>query len=375
MVKRLAGKPFTLLGINSDESRVGSQEDHRRAGNQLAEYLRWPGRHGADRLTLERARMADALHPRSQGRHPLPRSAPTSSSKTPSSSCWKRCPRSRHRRCRVPGAPVWPLIQQPRHSWTRRPTRRCVRTTAERPGWWRRHGLALLLAGAVLLVTIAVHWPVLSARAQYLDDEQYFNTNRLVRQPSFESAWRFLSEVTHPSTVNGYYQAANDDLAHARLRHGRQRGRSAHVPRDQPGAARPQCGVGRASCCTACSEPRGPPAFVGLLFGVHPTSVESVAWLAQRKNVLSAFFALLCLLSIRRIRPSSPLAVYGGMRAYTAAVAIGQAGGGGAAAGYVAAGLLAAAATELAVCVRESAALGDLRRLGRRNVRLARCEP
>jgi len=38
-------------------------------------------------------------------------------------------------------------------------------------------------------------------------------------------------------------------------------------------------------------------AITGLLFGLHPLHVESVAWVSERKDVLCAFFFLLSLLS------------------------------------------------------------------------------
>src|SRR5262249_20333684 len=38
------------------------------------------------------------------------------------------------------------------------------------------------------------------------------------------------------------------------------------------------------------------PAFVAALFALHPLHVESVAWVSERKDVLSAFFGLLTLI-------------------------------------------------------------------------------
>lgn len=46
-----------------------------------------------------------------------------------------------------------------------------------------------------------------------------------------------------------------------------------------------------------------PSAFVALLFGIHPMHVESVAWIAERKDVLSAFFFFLTLLAYARYAP------------------------------------------------------------------------
>ena len=43
-------------------------------------------------------------------------------------------------------------------------------------------------------------------------------------------------------------------------------------------------------------------AFIAAVFALHPLHVESVAWVSERKDVLSAFFFLLTLWSYIRYR-------------------------------------------------------------------------
>jgi Flp pilus assembly protein TadD len=52
-------------------------------------------------------------------------------------------------------------------------------------------------------------------------------------------------------------------------------------------------------------------AFIAALFALHPLSVESVAWVAARKNVLSTFFWILTMLSYIRYAQQPNLARYG----------------------------------------------------------------
>ena len=46
-------------------------------------------------------------------------------------------------------------------------------------------------------------------------------------------------------------------------------------------------------------------AFVAALFALHPLHVESVAWVAERKDVLSSFFGLLTLMACGRYAKKS----------------------------------------------------------------------
>jgi tetratricopeptide (TPR) repeat protein len=58
-------------------------------------------------------------------------------------------------------------------------------------------------------------------------------------------------------------------------------------------------------------------AFVAALFGLHPLHVESVAWLAERKDVLSTFFGLIAIWCyVRFVREWGPSSVVGDVKAF-----------------------------------------------------------
>jgi tetratricopeptide (TPR) repeat protein len=163
----------------------------------------------------------------------------------------------------------------------------------------------VLLTGLVLLVgivTAGVHWPVLSAQALSLDDQEFLVDNSLVRTPSWGSVKRFATEILEPTTVRGYYLPLS--MISLML----------------------DCGMGGAPenlrpfhrtslilhvlntvlvlvlLYQLFGEPI-PAAIVSLLFGMHPLTVEPIAWVGERKTLLAAFFALLCLLCyIRQAR-------------------------------------------------------------------------
>jgi Flp pilus assembly protein TadD len=146
----------------------------------------------------------------------------------------------------------------------------------------------------VAVLVLAVHWPVLSAQALSLDDNQYLTGNPLVQSPSWASARRFLTEVMEPSTVRGYYQPlAMISLMLDYAAGGRPEDLAAfhrtslalHVLNTGLVVTLLYLLLGRAWVA----------GLAGLLFGVHPLTVEPVAWLTERKTLLAAFFSLACL--------------------------------------------------------------------------------
>ena len=171
------------------------------------------------------------------------------------------------------------------------------------------------LAAAVAVVVVACHWPVLNAQALWMDDDQYLTKNPLVANPGWSSAGRFLAEVRSPSTVDGYYQPLA--MISLMLDYG-MGGR----PQNLAAFHRTSLGLHAANAVLVmllvyllfssggghpcppgvqgCTPPIWAAVAVGVLFGVHPLSVETIAWIGERKTLLATLFTLLCILSYVR---------------------------------------------------------------------------
>ena len=172
-------------------------------------------------------------------------------------------------------------------------------------------GLLAVLLIVVCAAVVVAHWPALSARALSFDDEQYLTRNVLVRNPSFRSARRFLTEVLKPSTVGGYYQPLTmlslmADYALAgradNLRTFHRTSLALHVANTALVVVLLYMLFGQLWAAAA----------VGLLFGVHPMTVEPIPWVGERKTLLAAFFALWCLILYVRFTRKSNWRLYTG---------------------------------------------------------------
>lgn len=132
---------------------------------------------------------------------------------------------------------------------------------------------------------------MLEAEADCFDDFQYIDENPLVMNPGWESAQRFLREVSKPSTVTGYYQPLTmislmlDVSAGASPLNERPFHATSlvlHVANT----------VLIGLILHAIVRNAWAAAAAALLFGLHPMTVEPIAWCSERKTLLSSFFAL-----------------------------------------------------------------------------------
>ncbi|MDR3456048.1 MAG: tetratricopeptide repeat protein [Verrucomicrobiae bacterium] len=161
-------------------------------------------------------------------------------------------------------------------------------------------GLPGLLAILLGLLTIALYWPVTSNDFVNLDDNLYVQSNVQVQQGlTWENLkWAFTHVVSgnwHPLTMLSHMLDCQlyglKPWGHhltSLLFHAADSALLLLLLQRLTGA------VWRS-------------LFVAALFAVHPLHVESVAWVAERKDVLSAFFGFLTLLFyVRYVRANTP---------------------------------------------------------------------
>ncbi|NIP23840.1 MAG: tetratricopeptide repeat protein [Phycisphaerae bacterium] len=180
-----------------------------------------------------------------------------------------------------------------------------------------------LLAALIVLVcqlVLMAHWPSLSSKALMFDDEQYLTENYLVQTPSLSSAWRFLSEVSKPSTVRGYYQP----LTMISLMIDRALGGRSNNLRPFHRMSLAFHLMNTALLIVLLYLLFGQvwvAAAVGLLFGLHPLTAETIPWVGERKTLLAAFFSLWSLILYVRYARKGNWKLYGGcMLMYAAAL-------------------------------------------------------
>ncbi len=145
---------------------------------------------------------------------------------------------------------------------------------------------ALLAAGIVA----AVHRPVVDCRSIFFDDPAYLFLHDLVQNPSWDSAARLVLEVRRP-TMGGYYQPLTmislmlDTAAGGHPDNLRPYRRTSLVLHS----------INTLLVVLLLSRLLGSPGWAtaaGVLFGLHPLTVEPVAWIAERGTLLAAMFCL-----------------------------------------------------------------------------------
>lgn len=153
------------------------------------------------------------------------------------------------------------------------------------------------MARVILLLTVTAawvataHWPVLRAQAHALDDNLFVTNNTLVIHPSWHNAGRFFGEVLAPSSVGGYYLPLTMTSLMIDCAIG---GRpSDYAVFHRTNLLLHVLNVIQMGLILYLLFGRALPAALGaLVFGLHPLTVEPVAWISERKTLLATCFAL-----------------------------------------------------------------------------------
>lgn len=167
-----------------------------------------------------------------------------------------------------------------------------VRSRTAAPTPW------MICAGLAVLVAFAF-WPVLGNGFVSYDDDRYVTDNpgvaggvgpaalRWAFTTTREGNWHPLTWISHQLDVEVFGMAPNGHHATSLLLH----------------IANTILVFVVFATASRARGSRWRAALVAALFGVHPLHVESVAWIAERKDVLSTFFGLVAaLLYVRAVR-------------------------------------------------------------------------
>ncbi len=183
--------------------------------------------------------------------------------------------------------------ERSRRAKARRAEARADARKAAPPG---QRALVAVLALCTMATTITVGWPVLSAEARTFDDDAFLTHNPLVQNPSWPSVQRFFAEVLEPSTVHGYYLPLSMTSLMLDYAAGGRPENLTPFHRTSLALHALNTGLIVALLYLLFRQP-WTAACVGLLYGLHPLTVEPVAWVGERKTVLAAFFAFACLVA------------------------------------------------------------------------------
>ena len=149
---------------------------------------------------------------------------------------------------------------------------------------------------AAFVIIVAVYLPLRDSTARFLDDEQYVFDNSLVQRGDWAAFAAFFTEVLNPSTVRGYYQPLTMVSLAVDCRFGG--GEDNVRPFKLTNLLLHSANVGLLALWISLLLRRPVPALLAaLMYGLHPLHVECVAWLSQRKALLSLFFALISLIA------------------------------------------------------------------------------
>ncbi|MHC4213868.1 MAG: tetratricopeptide repeat protein [Planctomycetota bacterium] len=144
----------------------------------------------------------------------------------------------------------------------------------------------VLISVLLVLVTVAVYWPVLRYDFVKYDDDKYLTEN-----PRIEAG--ITSESVIDAFIKPHYSMWHPLTTLSYLLDYELFGFSASWFHGVSLLFHICCVVLLFLVLQWATGAIWPSAFVAAIFALHPLQVESVAWIAERKNVLSGFFSLL----------------------------------------------------------------------------------